>query len=161
MLHIAPDTPQRARRRARVAPAEPGDGWVKPKHGKGMLRPFQPGNHFAHNSRPSRYHETVALAREAAPEAVQVLIHRMHDSDGRVAIVAATAVLERAYGKVKEMQLEQQAPAHIDLSQLSNAELTILVQLAASGRLRAASDAQPAAEIEGEVDPVGGAPHAQ
>jgi hypothetical protein len=72
-----------------------------------MLRPFQPGNHFARNARPSRYHETLALAREAAPEALKVLIGRMHDTDGRVAIVAATAVLEREYGKPREMKPER------------------------------------------------------
>jgi hypothetical protein len=150
MLHIVPDTPQRARRRARVAPSEPGSGWVRPKHGKGMLRPFQPGNHFAHNSRPSRYHETVALAREAGPEAVRVLIERMRDADGRVAIVAATAVLERGYGKVKEMQPEHQEQASIDLTTLSAAELALLVRLVESGRLR---PAQPGDEhaIEGEA----------
>jgi hypothetical protein len=83
----------------------------------------------------------VKLAREAAPQAIKTLIARLRDPDGRIAVVAANSVLERAFGKVREMKPEEQQQVRIDLSQLSNAELNILLALAQSGRLAAAPDA--------------------
>lgn len=139
--HHSPTGTNRAPPRARVASADSGDGWVKPKHGKGMLRPFQPGNTFGRDARPSHYNETVALARQASPDAIRVLIERLHDPDGRIAVVAANSILERAFGKVREMKVEEQPQAHIDLSTLTNAELALLVGLVQSGRLQAVGDA--------------------
>jgi hypothetical protein len=116
-----------------------------------MLRPFQPGNRFGENARPSRYNETLALAREASPAAMQTLIERLHDADGRIAVVAANSILERAYGKVKERQPEHEEQTSIDLSTLSNSELALLVRLVESGRLRPAQPRADVDEIEGEA----------
>ncbi|HEX3401070.1 MAG TPA: hypothetical protein VHT74_12165 [Acetobacteraceae bacterium] len=85
---------------------------------------------------------------------MRTLIDRLRDSDGRIAVVAANSILERAYGKVKEMRPEDGRKADIDLSALSNAELALLMELVASGRLRALPDPGPdAGHIEGEVQP--------
>ena len=107
------------RRRYMVAP----DRWL------GSTQPWQgnvatlPTRHeFGRNARPSPYNETVALAREASPEAMQVLVARMHDPDFRIAVVAANPVLERTFVKVREQRPEEQQRATIDLTSLSAAE---------------------------------------
>jgi hypothetical protein len=151
------DTDQSEGRLARVAPTEPGNGWIRPRHGHGMLRPFPKGAP-GRIGKPSRYTETLQIAREASPEAMRVLVERLRDSDGRVAVVAAERLLERAWGKVREMKPEEQQKARIDLSRLTNAELGVLLRLVESGRLVAALDAPVTSGgadqvIEGEVSP--------
>lgn len=122
-------------------PARVPEGWRKPKHGQGMLRaPFQPGNKMAVGNKGSKYNDTVALARSHSIAAVQTLAERLHDPDGRIAVVAANSLLERAWGKVKEAKPEDAQQASIDLSSLSAEELAIMVRLVQSGRLKAAPE---------------------
>jgi len=67
------------------------------------------------------YHQCVRLAREASPEAMETLLQVMRESDDdRVKIVAATGVLDRAWGKPKEMVEEPVERPRPDLSCLSN-----------------------------------------
>src|SRR5690349_8558037 len=116
MSRLTHDTLEPAGSRARVPSAGQEDIWVTPSHGHGKLKPFKPGNQFARGARPSHYLETQQLAREASPEALRVLIQRLHDPDGRVSVVAANSILERAFGKVKEMRPEEhQSQAKLDL----------------------------------------------
>jgi hypothetical protein len=130
------DTRQRVEDRAR-------EGWIKPKHGRGMLRPFQPGNSGRPVNTSTRYSETLALARENSPKAMRTLISRLQDPDGRIAVVAANSIPERAWGKVREMKPEEREQVSIDLSALSAAELKILTDLALSGRLRSVPSNEP------------------
>jgi hypothetical protein len=146
MSAIPHDTELSARSRARVAPTEPGNGWIRPKHGKGMLRPFPKGAP-GRIGKPSRYIETQMYARQHSLEAMQTLVERLRDPDGRVAVVAANSLLERAWGKVREVHPEEAQHAHIDLTALSSEELALLVRLVESGRLRAASE-EPAPGCE-------------
>jgi hypothetical protein len=60
----------------------------------------------------------------------------MKDPDGRVAVVAANSLLERAWGKTKEMKPEEPERVQIDLSTLTDEELALLTKLVLSGRLR-------------------------
>ena len=122
-----PDTKEQA---AGHAP----EGWIKPKHGKGMLKPWPKGNKLG-GQRPGRYQETQQLARSHSLEAVQTLVERLRDPDGRIAVVAANSILERAWGKVREAKPEEHKVASIDLSKLNGAELDLLLRLADSGRL--------------------------
>jgi hypothetical protein len=143
MRHIAPDTSQPARDRARVAPTQPGqDGWIKPKHGHGMLRPWQQGNKLGGN-KSTRYCETVRYARENSMKALHALVERLSDPDGRIVVVAANSILERAWGRAKEQKPEDQERVSIDLTALSAAELKILLDLAQSGRLRSVPSSEP------------------
>ena len=117
------------------------EGWRKPKHGQGMLKPWPKG----HSGRPqgltpSRYNETQAYARQNSLEAMRTLVERLRDPDGRIAVVAANSLLERAWGKVKEARPEDAQQAQIDLSSLSAEELAIMVRLVQSGRLKAAPE---------------------
>jgi hypothetical protein len=126
-----------------VAPQTPGDGWIKPSHGKGMLKPWRKGETGRVSNVASRYVETQRYARENSMKALRTLVERLDDPDGRIAVVAANSILERAWGKTREQRPEEQPQAHIDLSKLSAAELKILTDLALSGRLNAAPSTDP------------------
>jgi hypothetical protein len=131
-------------------------GFRVPRHGHGLLRPWPKGQSARPDTRPSLYVETMRIARQHSPQAIQTLIERMKDADGRIAVVAANSVLERAFGKPREMKPEEQQ-AHIDLSSLSGPELQLLLRLVESGRLRSAAEpASDAAEIDGVVATVDG-----
>jgi hypothetical protein len=144
---------ERASDRARVSSSGPiPSGYRKPSHGKGLLRNFQPGNAGRPPNTSTKYSETLALARANSPAAMQTLIERLHDPDGRIAVVAANSILERAWGKVREHRPEEHTPeAHVDLTQLSAAELAILVKLADSGRLGGTETRSPP-QIEGPAE---------
>jgi hypothetical protein len=131
------------------------DGWIKPKHGHGIIRPWQPGNKLG-GQRPGRYLETQQLARDHSLEAVRTLVERLRDPDGRIAVVAANSILERAWGKVREQKPEEPQKMQIDLTTLTAAELAILFKLAESGRLRSVpseGEDQAPPVIESKPDP--------
>jgi hypothetical protein len=92
------------------------------------------------------------LARKSSPEAMRTLIRALQNPDQRVAVVAANSILERAWGKVKEAKEEPQPEAHVDLSQLTAAELAILAKLVDSGRLGGTETRSPP-QIEGSAQP--------
>jgi hypothetical protein len=147
-------TEQRGADRGRVQTVPPG--YRIPKHGGGMLKPFLAGNAGRPPNISTRYSETLALARAHSPDAMQTLIQRLKDPDGRIAVVAANSILERAFGRVREAKPEDQAvEQHVDLTQLTAAELAILVKLADSGRLGTAPIEAPP-QIEGSAEPDGG-----
>ena len=123
---------------AKVPVREGVDGYRKPKHGRGIIRPFQPGNKLG-GKKGTRYIETQQFAREHSLEAMQTLRDRLRDPDGRIAVVAANSLLERAWGKVREQRPEEREQMQIDLSQLSGPELALLMKLAASGRIKGIS----------------------
>jgi hypothetical protein len=153
MSGIDDDTSGRAKNHARVTTSEPVAGWRRPSHGRGLLKPFAPGNKLG-GRRGTRYCETVALAREHSLEAVHTLVERLRDPDGRIAVVAANSVLERAWGRVREAKPEEQPKAQIDLSALTRDELQLLVRLAVSGRIKAVDSASteevPTIEVKPE-----------
>lgn len=49
--------------------------------------------------RPKEEREVVALARENSPEAIRRLVEWMRSDNGKVSIMAANAILDRAFGK--------------------------------------------------------------
>jgi hypothetical protein len=134
--------------------AREADGW-RPGRNGGWLKPIQKGDRRqAGYRKPNKYIETLHLARKASPDAMRTLIQRLNDPDGRVAIVAASHILERAWGRVKEQTPEEVEQQAIDLSGLSSEELAVMTKLVISGRLRAtAGDRAPPGpdEIEGEL----------
>jgi hypothetical protein len=127
-----PDTTNRAADRAREVP----EGWRRPSHGRGLLKPFPAGNSGRPPNVSSRYSETLALARQHSPDAMKTLIARLNDVDGRIAVMSASIILERAFGKPREMRIDEEKH-HIDLSQLNAEEMRIMLALAQSGRLKA------------------------
>lgn len=61
--------------------------------------PFQPGVSGNPSGRPKENNEVKALARANAPQAMQKLIDIMTNGEPKLALQAANAVLDRAYGK--------------------------------------------------------------
>lgn len=61
--------------------------------------PFKAGQSGNPHGRPKEDAEIKALAREAAPEAMQRLIQIMRGDDNKLAKAAADSVLDRAIGK--------------------------------------------------------------
>jgi hypothetical protein len=125
-----------------VSIEEPGK-WRTPSHGRGLLKPFEAGNKLG-GRRGTVYTETQRLAREHSVDALMTLVERLNDRDGRVAIAAVIAILERAWGKVREARPEDEQPSpRIDLSVLTDTELQLLVRLVESDRWRPASTDGP------------------
>jgi hypothetical protein len=138
-LNIENDVTSRAREDA---------GWVRGKNG-GWLKPIRKGDQAAKGyQKPHHYTETLQLARKASPAAMRTLIERMGDADSRVAVMAASLVLERAWGKPREAEPEEREETHLDLSQLTASELAILVKLA--DRL-GGTETRSSPQIEGSV----------
>jgi hypothetical protein len=82
-------------------PAEARPALV-PAHGKGVLRPFQPGQSGNPGGKGGLYHEAQRICREASSAAARRVAKLMNSADERVALLAAEKVLERACGKPKE-----------------------------------------------------------
>jgi hypothetical protein len=150
-----PDAIQHAEPRAREQLVEGKDGFRKPSHGHGLLRNWQPGNQYG-GKRSSRYYETVQYAREHSMEALRALVERLYDPDGRIVVVAANSILERAFGRPKEQKPEEQEQVQLDLSSLTREELGVLFRLAQSGRLRSvptgAASEGPQPEIDAKAE---------
>jgi hypothetical protein len=132
------------------------DGWRRAPNG-GLLRPpFEKGKSpMVGYRKPSTYIETLHLARKSSPAAMRTLISRLNDPDGRIAVMAASLILERAFGRPKE-QVPHEERAQIDLTKLTAAELQILIGLADSGRLTSAPSPSPgddAPTIDAEAEP--------
>jgi hypothetical protein len=120
-----------------------------------MLKPWRKGETGRVSNVASRYTETQQYARQHSMEAVKTLVERLQDPDGRIAVVAANSLLERAWGKVREQKPEEQQQMRIDLTMLTAAELAILAKLAESGRLQSIpSDGQDEAAPVIDVKPV-------
>ncbi len=77
------------------------------------------------------YREVQRLAREAAPQAIRRLVELVDSLDPRVSLLAAQAVLERAYGKPRDAELTEAVPARPDLSALSQQDRTELGRIVA------------------------------
>lgn len=102
------------------------------------LRPWQPGQSGSPGFQPKGYRRVLHLARKNSPEAMQTIVDLLHDPDPRVRLTAATAILERAWGKPKEhLQLGGAEGANVlvvtgvprsdevSLEQLADAQVTI------------------------------------
>ena len=131
------------------------EGFFRPSHGAGVLRaPWGKGTTGNPGGKTGEYHECVSLARKASPAAVRTLVEKMNSLDERVAIVAAQAVLERAWGKPKELDLRElnQGGMRLDFSKLSREEIALLLKITSSGAIR---PAEPSDDTIGRHGPVG------
>lgn len=115
------------------------------------LIPWKPGQSGNPGGRPALYSEVLAMAREFAPKAISRLIELIQSPDDRVALMAADKLLERAYGKPKEIQ-DDKSSAPPDLGALDAADLAELRRIA--GKMRTpnvAQDTTPSAPVEAGV----------
>ena len=103
-----------------------------PAHGNGVLRPFQPGQSGNPSGKGGLYLEAQRICREASPAAARRMVELMSSTDERVALMAADKVLERAWGKPKEMPDDVPAdPAVAEKRERSIKTIIDLLQLAA------------------------------
>ncbi len=125
------------------------NGWYVPAHGKGRLRPFQRGQSGNPSGHSGRYGEVVRMCREAGPAVAQRLIAIALDpeEERRIVVVAGQEVLNRGFGRVREMiEGDLRAPA-MNLEAVSEQKLELVIRA-----LEAARDAKRAQAQGGEVD---------
>jgi hypothetical protein len=130
----------------------PGRARVAGKNG-GVLYPFEKGHGQTPGyNKPAYLKESLRLAREASPRAVATLIKHLDAEDGRIAVVAAERLLERAWGPARHTPDERQE-VKIDLSRLTSAELHVLLALVERGGLQPLPEPGEAGpqEIEGQT----------
>jgi hypothetical protein len=70
---------------------------------------------------------------------IATLAEALSSRDERVRVVAAQALLDRAWGKPKEAKDDDQQQVSVDLSRATAAELQVLLALVQRGALRPAS----------------------
>ena len=130
-------TSPRASGRARVALPEPAGGWVTPRHGNGLLRPFRPGQVDVERGNTA-LRQVRNLTKSKSPEVAARLIDiALHDPDTRVAVVAGQAVMLWAFGRPENLKADDGEPSSkLDLSKLTDRELQILSKLVEGGRLQ-------------------------
>jgi hypothetical protein len=141
---VLPDTRKSVTGRARVA-----------GRNGGVLTPFARGQGQVPGfNKPAYLKESLQLARRASPVAVRTLIKHLDHEDGRIAVVAAERLLERAWGRPREAPPEPQQEARLDVSALSREELAILTKLVLSGRLtsKPVDDDDATSVIEAKVE---------
>lgn len=122
-----------------------------------MLRaPWKPGEHGNKSGTIGEYQRTVGLARQTSMRAMETIISRLDSDDDRVALVAAQAVLERAWGKPREPSPDEleKTGARLDFSRLTRDELMLLLKITQSGAIRPADEVS-SETIEGEATAAG------
>ncbi len=66
------------------------------------LKPFRPGQSGNPNGRPKKIQTVAQLAEDNSEKALKKLIKLIDDTNSKVALAAAQAVLDRAMGKPKQ-----------------------------------------------------------
>jgi hypothetical protein len=125
------------------------DGWRIPAHGGGRLRPFKPGQSGNPGGIGGRYQQVVRMCREAGPAVAQRLIEIALDpnEERRIVVVAGQEVLNRGFGRVREMRDGDLRGPAMNLEAVSEAKLELVIRA-----LEAARDAKRAQAQGGEVD---------
>jgi hypothetical protein len=67
------------------------------------LIPFKPGQSGNPSGRRGDYFEALSIYRDAAPEAARVMVELLKSDDERVRMFASDKVMERAWGKPKQL----------------------------------------------------------
>jgi hypothetical protein len=106
-----------------------------------MANVWQPGRSANPGGRPRGYASVAALAREHTEAAIDTLATLMHDDTqkGSTRVAAAQVLLERAWGKPREVTPE----GEVDVTRMSNEQLLALIE-------RAAHFIPPAIEVKPE-----------
>ena len=99
-----------------------------PAHGNGVLRPFQRGQSGNPSGKGGLYQEALRICREASPAAARKMVELMDSDDERVALMAAEKLLERAWGKPREMPDAMLDPALAERREKMRAEVIRMLQ---------------------------------
>jgi hypothetical protein len=140
------------------AARNPPPAMVRPAHGAGLLRaPWRKGQSGNPGglSGIGEWHRVMSLARQNSTKAMAKLIELIDSEDPRISMLAAQSVLERAWGRPKEVNPNDTQPrTTIDLSRLTPAEREVLMRIAKSGAIRPADDADVDTGSDGAPSPL-------
>lgn len=92
-----------------VEPVESTENSARSADYQRGLTPFPKGTSGNPGGRPKALAEVVALARKNSVAAMQRMVDLMDAEDERIALAAATQVLDRAYGKPKQLEAPEDA----------------------------------------------------
>ena len=132
------------------------NGYRVPSHGRGKLKPFQPGQSGNPSGFSGKHGEVVRLCRQAGPAVARRLIEIALDlnEDSRVSVVAAQEVLNRGFGRAREMTDKDLGGSGLALESVSEEKLSLVIRA-----LEAARDARCAqGDGAAETGPVSGLP---
>ncbi len=135
-----------------LPPAPPAvNGYRVPSHGRGKLKPFQPGQSGNPSGHSGRYGEVMRLCREAGPAVAARLIEIALDrnEEARVCVVAGQEVLSRAFGKARAVPEGEGRGSGLNLEGVSEEKLLLII------RALEAAKAAKAAQAEGEGEGAG------
>jgi hypothetical protein len=101
---------------------------------------FKSGESGNPGGRTDQYAEAQRICREATPAAAHKMVALMDSEDERVALMAADKVFERAWGKAREYNPDQEAEplnylkarARLEAEPLTQRELDAIAELAAA-----------------------------
>jgi len=117
------------------------DGMVIPSHGHGRLRPFPKDVPPNPGGKGGLWYEVQQMCRTQSPDAVAKLIQLMECRDERVEMLAATKLLEWAWGAPQPYKPSaDDGRLVIDLKTLSGTELATLGTLLTRGAVRPATE---------------------
>lgn len=116
---------------------------------RGLIK-WAPGQSGNPAGRSKRFAAVTAAAQDKGMEALEKLGVLMNCGDERVELMAATAILDRAFGKPKEQKADDAQAGKPDLSRLSPDDLAalrrVMVVLAGQSQPVTDDDAAPAAQ---------------
>jgi hypothetical protein len=143
-----------------VEPAKPlPTGMWRPAHGGLLMPPIRKGEVRNPTGKGGQYREVLKLARDNSRHAVERLIELMESHDPRISLVACERVIERAFGKPKDIAPDEMRDQtrKVDikaiLKQATDEELRALKAL--FGRIRILqeeADKEAAANAEAETE---------
>lgn len=121
--------------------ARSDDGMIVPRHGNGRLKPFQKGVSPNPTGKSGLWSQVQSMCRVKSPDAVAKLVELMSCKDERVEMLAATKLLEWAWGAPQPYKPgADDGRTVIDLKALTKAELSALGDILTRGAVRPATD---------------------
>ena len=116
------------------------------EHGRTLpVTAWKPGQSGNPNGRPKPEVDIAALARVHGPKCIDVVARMLSDKDGKLRLAAATALLDRGFGRPNQS---------VDVNTTSVLELHLVAARAISDSIiAAAGDGPPTIDHETNADP--------
>ncbi len=130
-------------------------GWFVPAHGKGRLRIFQRGQSGNPSGFSGKHGEVMRLCRQAGPAVARRLIEIALDpnEERRIVVVAAQEVLNRGFGRAREMTDKDLGGSGLALESVSEEKLTLVIRALEAAREAKRAEADAAQrESDGACD---------